>query len=168
MKDRLGRKRNENVDLKKTIQENEVQIEDINKEIQKLNEEIEALKKRNDGGIHNLERDRNQAVADLEALRKQATQTEHEYNKLKILVEKTKNEIEYLNSEKKGSDSSKGYHSKVQAFKRTIAKCDTKTQELRSELDNVHKGMNDQVARSTRDSNLVARSSQSQGASKMI
>ena len=44
--------------------------------------------------------ERERAIADLEKMRAQSTEVEHEYTNLKIMVEKTKNQIEYLNSEK--------------------------------------------------------------------
>ena len=44
MRSKLNEKQAENNSLKDTIAQNEVQIEDINTEIQKLNEDIESLK----------------------------------------------------------------------------------------------------------------------------
>lgn len=55
MKQKLWKKRDENAKNWKLIDENEIQIENINGEIQKLNDEIEVLKKRNDKGVSNLE-----------------------------------------------------------------------------------------------------------------
>ncbi len=58
---------------------------------------------------------------------------EHEYNKLKILVEKTKNELEYLNNEK-DRQSGGNYSGKIQSFQRAIQTCDKRTREMNSEL----------------------------------
>ena len=73
---------------------------------------------------------------------------EHEYNNLKILVEKTKNQIEYLNSER---EKTGGYQDKISAFMRAISSSDKRTKELRNELSGMQESVDRQIARSQRD-----------------
>jgi len=53
-------------------------------------------------------------------------------------VEKSKNEIEYMNSEKERS-SQVGYSQKIEAFTRTIQQCEKRTKDMKSELTSIEK-----------------------------
>ena len=81
----------------------------------------------------------------MEALRERSTEVEHDYNNLKILVEKTKNQIEYMGSER---DRSGAYSSKIDAFMRAINASDQRTKELRAELTGMQETVDRQIARS--------------------
>jgi len=82
-----------------------------------LNKEIDGLKKRNGNqALRELEQERESAIQDIEDLRKRSGEVEHEYNKLKILVEKSKSEIDYLNSEKDKMNQNANFNGKIEAF----------------------------------------------------
>ena len=82
-----------------------------------MNKEIDGLKKRNGNQpLRELEQERESAIQDIEDLRKRSGEVEHEYNKLKILVEKSKSEIDYLNSEKDKMNQNANFNGKIEAF----------------------------------------------------
>lgn len=78
----LNLKQGENESLRGEIRENEIQIETINEEIQKLNDNIEAMKK--DKKVQEMEQERDRIIEEIDDLRKRSVEAEHEYNELKI------------------------------------------------------------------------------------
>ena len=74
-------------------------------------------------------------------MRRRSGEVEHSYNKLKILVEKSKNEIEYLNSEKDKLNQNANFNGKIDAFSRSIKKSEKRTEEMRSEMNTMQRAV---------------------------
>ena len=169
MRRKLDSKKTENTDLIGDINKREVEIEEINSEIGNLNKEIEGLKKKSKrSGIHDLEGEREQAITDIEDLRKRSGEVEHSYNKLKIQVEKTRNEIEYLNSEKDKLNQNANFNGKIEAFQRSIQKSEKRTQEMKSEMSTMQRAVKSQIDRTLKEQEQLLRSSHSEQSSKII
>ena len=134
-----------------------------------MNKEIEGLKKKSKrSGIHDLEGEREQAITDIEDLRKRSGEVEHSYNKLKIQVEKTRNEIEYLNSEKDKLNQNANFNGKIEAFQRSIQKSEKRTQEMKSEMSTMQRAVKSQIDRTLKEQEQLLRSSHSEQSSKII
>ena len=149
LRKKVSIRKNENSVLQKDIKDNENEISRLNNEIGKLSKDIELLKKRNEDGIRVFEGDRFKNEGDLIELKKKAAENEHEVSKLKILIEKSKNELEYLNSEK---DKAKGQGAtkKLEEFNSSINDAERKTKLLKDELDNLNKEWKDRVSVSSK------------------
>ena len=149
LRKKVSIRKNENSVLQKDIKDNENEISRLNNEIGKLSKDIELLKKRNEDGIRVFEGDRFKNEGDIIELKKKAVENEHEVSKLKILIEKSKNELEYLNSEK---DKAKGQGAtkKLEEFNSSINDAERKTKLLKDELDNLNKEWKDRVSVSSK------------------
>lgn len=167
MQRKLQDKKGENDQIRADIKQNEVQIESINDEIQKLNDDIERMKRKNDQGLQMLERDRQAAIGEITDLRARAVEVEHEYNRLSILVEKSKMEIEYLNSERE-KKSGGNYQAKVESFQRAINTSDKRTKTMQKELTLLQRTVQKQIERSINDGSKVLRASQNEESSQII
>ena len=95
----------------------------------------------------------------------QSTEVEHEYNNLKILVEKTKNQIEYLNSEK---EKTGGFQDKISAFMWAISTSDQRTKELKHELQGMQQSVDRQIARSQMDGDNAIKADQLEEVNKIL
>jgi len=84
-------------------------------------------------------------------LRKKSISIEHEYNLLKINVEKTKNEIDYINNEKEKTGTI-GYADKIASFSKCISACEKKTKQLKSEMSNIERAVKGQVEKQIKES----------------
>lgn len=149
LRKKVSIRKNENSVLQKDIKDNENEISRLNNEIGKLSKDIELLKKRNEDGIRVFEGERFKNEGDLVDLKKKAAEHEHEVAKLKILIEKSKNELDYLNSEK---DKSKGQgaQKKLEEFNSSINDAERKTKQLKDELDNLNKEWTNRVSASSK------------------
>ena len=76
--------------------------------------------------IRKLEQDRVENEVIIAALKKKSADTEHDLEKTNILIEKQKNEIEYINLEQ-DKLSCQNYSTKVDQFKKYIAESQVKT-----------------------------------------
>lgn len=71
-------------------------------------------------------------------MKKQLYNTEHEFQKTQILIEKQKNEIEFINQEQEKFRSS-SYAERVGLFKDYIEESNRKTEQLKQELEALRK-----------------------------
>ena len=149
LRKKVSIRKNENSVLQKDIKDNENEISRLNNEIGKLSKDIELLKKRNEDGIRTLEGDRFKNEGDMVDLKKKAADAEHECNKLKILIEKTRNELDYLNSEKDKAKGT-GINKKVDEFNNCIYESEKKTKNLKDELGNLNSEWKDRITQSSK------------------
>jgi len=160
-------KKNENSVLQKEINDNENEIKRLNNEIERLSKDIEQLKKRNEEGIRTLEGDRGKSESDLVELKKKTADAQHECAKLRILIEKTRNEIDYLNSEKDKAKG-QGYQKKLDAFNTTINESEKKAKVLKDELGALNSEWRDKVARSSKLASSIVREGEGDETAKRI
>ena len=154
---KVSKKKNENNVLNKEIGDNESEINRLNNEIGRLSKDIEQLKKKNEEGIRSLEGERGKTEGDLIGLKKKVSDAQHECAKLKIMLEKTRNEIDYLNNEKDKARG-QGYQTKIDEFNGCINESEKRTQKLKVELGTLHSEWKDKVARTSKlASNTVVR-----------
>lgn len=146
---KVSMKKNENTVLQKEINDNENEINRLNNEIGRLAKDIEQLKKRNEDGIRSMEGDRNKAEGDLIDLKKKASDVAHECAKLRILLEKTKNELDYLSSEKDKAKG-QGYQKKIDEFNRCINESERRSKQLKDELGGLNSEWRETVTRTSK------------------
>lgn len=167
LRKKISMKKNENTVLEKDIRDNENEINRLNTEIGRLSKDIEQLKKRNEEGIRNLEGDRGKTEGDLIELKKKAADAAHECAKLRILLEKTKNEIDYLSSEKDKAKG-QGYQKKIDEFNRCITESEKKTKVLKDELGSLNSEWREKVTRTTKLASSSVGRGESDEAAKRI
>jgi DNA repair exonuclease SbcCD ATPase subunit len=163
----VSMKKNENSVLQKDINDNENEIKRLNNEIERLSKDIEQLKKRNEDGIKTLEGDRGKSEGDIVELKKKTADVQHECAKLRILIEKTRNEIDYLNSEKDKSKG-QGYQKKIDAFNSTINESEKKAKVLKDELGALNSEWKTKVDRSSKLASSIVRDGEGDATSKRI
>ena len=149
LRKKVSMKKNENSSIQKDINDNENEINRLNTEIGKLSKEIELLKKRNEESIRVLEQERGKSSDELVELKKKAAEVEHEWAKLRILLEKTRNEMDYLNSEKDKAKG-QGFQKKIEEFSKWIDESEKKAKVLREELGNLNTEWRERVSQSSK------------------
>lgn len=149
LRKKVSMKKNENTVLQKDINDNENEINKLNNEIGRLTKDIEQLKKRNEEGIRALEGDRGKAEGDLVELRKKAADAQHECAKLRILLEKTRNEIDYLSSEKDKAKG-QGYQKKIDEFNNCITESERRSKQLKDDLNGLNSEWKEKVTRTSK------------------
>jgi chromosome segregation ATPase len=148
-KKKVSQKKNENSVLQKEINDSEAEINKLNNEIGRLSKDIEQLKKKNEEGIRTLEGDRNKTEGNLIDLKKRAADAHHECAKLRIMLEKTKNEIDYLNSEVSKAKGV-GYQKKIDEFNNCINESERRTKILKDELGTLNAEYREKVTRTSK------------------
>jgi chromosome segregation ATPase len=149
MRKKVSMKKNENNVLQKDINDSENEINRLNGEIGRLSKDIESLKKRNEDGIKTLEGDRNRSEGGLIQLKKKAADAQHECDKLRIMLEKTKNEIDYLNSEV-GKAKGHGYQKKIEEFNNCINESEKRSKVLKEELGSLNSEWREKVTKTSK------------------
>lgn len=149
LRTRVSKKKNENNVLQKEIGDNESEINRLNNEIGRLSKDIELLKKKNEEGIRSLEGDRGKVEGDLIDLKKKVADAQHECAKLKIMLEKTRNEIDYLNNEKDKARG-QGYQKKIDEFNNSINESEKRTNKLKLELGTLNSEWKEKVTRTSK------------------
>lgn len=167
LRKKVSMKKNENSVLQKDINDNENEIKRLNNEIERLSKDIELLKKRNEDGIRTLEGDRTKIEGDLVDLKKKTADAQHEAAQLRILIEKTRNEIDYLNSEKDKSKG-QGYQKKIDAFNATIGDSERKAKVLKDELGALNSEWREKVTRSSKLASTIVREEEGGESAKRI
>ncbi|CAI2359822.1 unnamed protein product [Moneuplotes crassus] len=149
LRHKISQKKNENNVLHKDVNDNESQINKLNDEITRLSRDIEQLKKKNENNIKSLEDDRSRAENDLIDTNKKTADLKHEIAKLKILIEKTRNEIDYLTSEKDKARG-QGYQRKIDEFNNVITESERRTKKLKDELGTLNNEWKDKVTKTSK------------------
>ena len=163
----VSMKRNENSALQKNINDNENEIKRLNNEIERLSKDIEQLKRRNEEGIRTLEGDRGKSEGELVDVKKKTADVQHECAKLRILIEKTRNEIDFLNSEKDKAKG-QGYQKKIDAFSKTINDSERKAKNLKDELGALNNDWKVKIDKSSKLASSIVRDGESGQTSKRI
>jgi chromosome segregation ATPase len=129
----LGKKRNANNELRAKAEQSANSVAQLREAINQLDADMKALKTVNAEDINRLEDQRQQNEATISDLRVKLSDSDHDHNSLKLLIEKTKNEIEYLGSEKE-KHQSQNYQKRIDDFIKNIADSEKKTGHLGNEL----------------------------------
>ena len=134
LKQRIQNKSQENVTHKNDIDQSERIVQELQRQILNLTGEIEQIKQQNESSIRGLDQERVKNETVIADLKKQLFNTEHEFQKTQILIEKQKNEIEFINQEQEKFRSS-SYAERVDLFKDYIEESTKKTEQMKNELD---------------------------------
>ena len=160
LKKTLNDKRNSNDQLKGKVDDNNKTINKFREEINQLNADIDALRSKSEQDIRRLESDREGNERTINELRNRLAEADHDHSKLKILIEKTKNEIEYLNSEK-DKHQSQDYQKRIDNFLRNISDSEQKAQGLNEELSRLNAEWQDRLLKTTRDTEEIIKKNES-------
>lgn len=144
--DRVAKKQGENDELKRRVEENEGAIHGLEDESTGLTADIEKIKSTHEATIRGLEQDRARNESLISDLKKKAADTEHEFQKCQIEIERMKNEIDYINKEQE-KFRSQSYAEKVEKFKDYIEDSNRKTQKMRDDLDALKREWDQKLAR---------------------
>jgi chromosome segregation ATPase len=167
IKKTLGDKRSTNQQLKGKVDENDGSIQKFREEIQQLNTDINSLREKSEQNIHTLEHEREKNERVVNDLRNKLSDADHDHSKLKILIEKTRNEIEYLNSEK-SKHQSQNYQKRIDDFLKNITDSETKSQGLSEELSRLNAEWQDRLYKTTRETEEIIRSNENEDHVKKI
>ena len=143
----------ENSELTAQVGRNENAISDLSTQISDLSSEIDRIKRENEHAIRQLEQDRQMNEDKILDLKKRQAELNLEVQNTQILIQKQKNEVDYINTEQE-KFKSQSYADKVNRFKSQIDECQRKTDQMRNELEAarfVNKDLKDQVDRLKKD-----------------
>ncbi|CAI2359474.1 unnamed protein product [Moneuplotes crassus] len=150
----LGDKRAANQKLQVQVEENESGIIKFREEITQLNNDINTLRNSSENSIKNLEDERERNERIINDLRGKLSDADHDHSKLKILIAKTRNEIEYLNSEK-SKHQSQNYQKRIDDFLKSITDSENKSQNLSEELSKLNAEWQERLLKTTRETEEV-------------
>jgi len=122
-----------NQKLENEVDTNEKTIGRLSAEISQLQIDLQALKDKNQSEINILESQRKENEVTITNFRNQLTQADHDFAKIRILIQKTENEVQYLNSEKDKHES-QNYQKRIDDFAHSITDSEKKAHDLAEEL----------------------------------
>ena len=155
----LSNKRASNNDLRDRADSTAKNVAQLREAVNQLNADIESLRATNEEDIRRLEEERIKNDQTINDLRNQLSGADHEHNNLKILIEKTRNEITYLNSEKE-KHQSQNYQKRIDDFLRQIESSERKTQHLRDEIARISQNWVERLTRVTKQTEDTIRSNE--------
>lgn len=167
LRKKVSMKKNENSVLQKDINDNENEIKRLNNEIERLSKDIEQLKKRNEDSIKAIEGDKGKQEGDLVDIKKRSADIQHQCAELRILIEKTRNEIDYLEHEKSKAKG-QGYQTKIDEFNKVINDSEKKAAGLKDEISALNTEWKTTIERSSKLASNIVRDGESGETSKRI
>ena len=159
LKKSLGDKRSSNDQLRNKVEGNDKTITKFREEINQLNADIDLLRNKSEDDIKRLETDRENNERTINELRNKLAEADHDHSKLKILIEKTRNEIQYLNSEK-DKHQSQNYQKRIEDFVRNVSDSEQKSQNLNEELSRLNAEWQERLLKTTRETEETIRSNE--------
>jgi len=167
LKQNLGDKRSSNDQLRNKVEGNEKQISKFREEITQLNDDINSLREKSEQNIEGLEHDREANEKVINDLRNMLSDADHDHSKLRILIEKTKNEIEYLNSEK-SKHQSQNYQKRIDDFLKNISESEKRSQGLGEELSQMNAEWQSRLLKTTRETEEIIKNNENEDHVKKI
>ena len=152
-------KRASNEGLKGKVDTTNSSVAKLREAINQLNEDMNSLRTKNNGDIGRLEEERLASDEHIKQLRGKLTDADHDFNVLKIIVNKTRSEIEFLNSEK-DKHQSQHYQKKLDDFQNRILSSEAKSKELADELARIGKDWRERLEKVTRETENTIRSNE--------
>jgi chromosome segregation ATPase len=127
--------------------------------VAQLDADMSSLRAVNAEDIRRLQEQREQNDKMVADLRFKLSDTDHEHNNLKILIEKTKHEITNLGSEKE-KHQSQNYQKRIDDFLKNISDSESKTEYLRTYLEKITLEWSNRLVRVTKDTESTIRSNE--------
>ena len=134
LRERIESRQDENDTLRRQVDDNEHEIQILGDDITALSGDLEKLKSTHESSIRTLETERTRNEKIIADLTKKAADTEHEFQKTQILIEKQKTEIDFINKEQE-KFRSQSYAEKVEKFKDYIEDSNRKTKQMQDDLN---------------------------------
>ena len=147
----------ENSELTAQVGRNENAISDLSTQISDLSSEIDRIKRENEHAIRQLEQDRQMNEDKILDLKKRQAELNLEVQNTQILIQKQKNEVDYINTEQE-KFKSQSYADKVNRFKSQIDECQRKTDQMRNELEALHREWEAKLARAAQKADSALQS----------
>jgi chromosome segregation ATPase len=158
----------ENGKIQDEITGNEKTINRLASEIAQLTTDINCLRNKNEADIAALEKQRTdvneKAIVQFKA---QLAEADHDYAKLKILIQKAQCEMEYLHSEK-DKHQSQNYQRRIDDFKGWINDSEKRSLELNEELGRMNSEWHERLVSTVRDTEKKIRDIESTEHAKKI
>jgi chromosome segregation ATPase len=167
LKKTLGDKRSSNDQLRTKVDGNDKNISKFREEINQLNSDIDSLRNKSESDIKGLETERENNERTINEMRNKLAEADHDHSKLKILIEKTRNEIEYLNSEK-DKHQSQNYQKRIDDFLSNVTDSEQKSQALNEELSRLNAEWQERLLRTTRETEELIRKNENDDHVKKI
>ena len=167
LKKNLEDKRNTNHKLQSKVDDNEKNISKFREEITQLNNDINSLRETSQASITHLEGEREKNDGIINDLRTKLSDADHDHSKLRILIAKTRSEIEYLNSEK-SKHQSQNYQKRIDDFLKSIADSEDKSQGLSEELSKLNAEWQERLLRTTRETEEIIKKNEHEDHIKKI
>lgn len=134
LNNRIKEKSEENDNLLRESGENDSKIRGLTNDIDGINREIDQIKVTNEGMLRDLESSRVENERTIDDLQRKQADTQLELNKLKLLIQKQQNELDFINTESQ-KFSAQSYADKVHRFRDYIDDSNRKTEQMQRELD---------------------------------
>lgn len=163
----LAEKRDANEALRGKVSDSDKTSLRFRELINQLSNDMRALREKNEGDIKRLEDDRVKNDASINDLRNKLTDADHEHNNLKILIERTRNEIDFLNNEKE-KHQSQNYQKRLDDFVKRIEDSERKSQFLTEELARLNADWLDRLNRVTEETEGTIRSQEQEDHARKI
>ena len=159
LKKNLVEKRTENQMVQSKVDDTEKNISKFREEITQLNKDINSLKETSETSIAHLEKERKVNIGIINDLRAKLSDADHDYSNLKILIAKTRSEIQYLNSEK-CKHQSQDYQKRIDGFLKSITDSGNKSQGLSEELFRLNSEWQEKLFRTKRETEMIVKNNE--------
>ena len=155
----LTEKRASSEALRGKVDTTDSDVARLREAINQLSEDMNSLRSKNEGDVKRLEDERLENESTINNLRSQLTDADHNHNVLRILCDKTRSEIEFLNSEK-DKHQSQHYQKKLDDFQNRIQISEAKSKQLADELARISNEWRERLQRVTRETENTIRSNE--------